>query len=157
MGKRFAIVIGVAAAGVMALGPQTAGARPEVVKYDAKVTIHRIKAGAGPYFHGSVESKVRKCMDGRRVVVFKKRPGADQKMGTARTHLENGVGQWGLHLHSGDSKREDPIYAKVTPQGGPWVRVPRSPLAKHHLAPRQLNTGRAPAASEPRVPAGLRE
>ena len=81
MGKRFAIVIGVAAAGVMALGPQTAGARPEVVKYDAKVTIHRIKAGAGPYFHGSVESKVRKCMDGRRVVVFKKRPGADQKDG----------------------------------------------------------------------------
>ena len=129
MSKRFAIVIGVAAAGVMALGPQTAAARPEVVKYDAKVTIHRIKAGAGPYFHGSVESKVRKCMDGRRVVVFKRRPGADQKMGTARTHLENGVGQWGLHLHSGDSKREDPIYAKVTPKEGPGFvcRAARSP------------------------------
>ena len=36
MAKRFVIVIGVAAAGVMALGPQTAAAAPEVVKYDAK-------------------------------------------------------------------------------------------------------------------------
>ena len=33
LGKRFAIVIGVAAAGVMALGAQTATAAPEVVKY----------------------------------------------------------------------------------------------------------------------------
>ena len=108
MSKRFAIVIGVAAAGVMALGPQTAAARPDFFRYDAKVTIHRDKSTIGPYFHGSVESKVRKCMDGRRVVVFKRRPGADQKMGTARTHLENGVGQWGLHLHSGDSRGKIP-------------------------------------------------
>ena len=39
MGKRFAIVIGVAAAGVMALGPQTAAAAPDVVKYDTKLTL----------------------------------------------------------------------------------------------------------------------
>ncbi len=37
--KRFAIVIGVAAAGAMALGAQTAAASPDVVKYDTKVTI----------------------------------------------------------------------------------------------------------------------
>ena len=35
MGNRFAIVIGVAAAGVMALGAQTAAA-PDVVKYDTE-------------------------------------------------------------------------------------------------------------------------
>ena len=39
MGKRFAIVIGVAAAGVMALGAQTAAAAPEVVKYGTELTI----------------------------------------------------------------------------------------------------------------------
>ena len=40
MGKRFAIVIGVAAAGVMALGTQTAAAGPAaVVKYDTRLTI----------------------------------------------------------------------------------------------------------------------
>ena len=45
MGKRFAIVIGVAAAGVMALGAQTATAAPEVVKYDTKLTI--VQDGGG--------------------------------------------------------------------------------------------------------------
>jgi hypothetical protein len=37
MGRRFAIVIGAAAAGVMALGAQTAAA--EVVKYDTELTL----------------------------------------------------------------------------------------------------------------------
>ena len=44
MGKRFAIVIGVAAAGVMALGAQTAAAAPKVVKYDTELTITRTGA-----------------------------------------------------------------------------------------------------------------
>ena len=39
MGKRFAIVIGVAATGVMALGAQTAAAAGEFVKYDTDLTI----------------------------------------------------------------------------------------------------------------------
>ena len=39
MGKRSAIVIGMAAAGAMALGAQTTTAAPEVVKYDTKLTI----------------------------------------------------------------------------------------------------------------------
>ena len=39
LGKRFAIVIGLAGAGVMALGAQTAAAAPGVVKYDTKVTL----------------------------------------------------------------------------------------------------------------------
>ena len=34
MGKRFAILIGAAAAGVMALGAQTVAAAPEVVNYE---------------------------------------------------------------------------------------------------------------------------
>ena len=38
LGKRFAIVIGVAAAGVMALGAQTTAAAPEVVTCDSKLS-----------------------------------------------------------------------------------------------------------------------
>src|SRR5215208_2179106 len=57
MGKRFAIVIGVAAAGVMALGAQTAAAAP-VHKYDTKLTIthegHHTHQGV--FWHGSVLS-----------------------------------------------------------------------------------------------------
>ena len=55
MGKRFAIVIGVAAAGVMALGAQTAAAGPEVVKYNAKVTI--TGTGAEAIFHGGCSQR----------------------------------------------------------------------------------------------------
>ena len=39
MGKRFAIVIGLAATGVMALGAQTGPAAPAVVEYNTKLTI----------------------------------------------------------------------------------------------------------------------
>jgi hypothetical protein len=93
-GKRFAIVIGVAAAGVMALGAQTAAA--EVVKYDTELTLTKEGGGVGLY-HGWVKSDrdrnpeydpakgVRKCMVGRLVVLFKKRPGADRKLGTDRS------------------------------------------------------------------------
>ena len=67
MGKRFAIVIGVAAAGVMALGAQTAAAASRsssTTRSDTKVTIHRDPG----FFYGlpSVESEVWKCVLGRR-------------------------------------------------------------------------------------------
>jgi hypothetical protein len=96
MGRRFAIVIGVAAAGVMALGAQTAAA-PEVVKYDTKLTLTKEGGGGGGLYHGWVKSDrdrnpeydpakgVRKCMVGRVVVLFKLRPGADRKLGTDRS------------------------------------------------------------------------
>jgi hypothetical protein len=53
MGKRFAIVIGVAAAGVVALGAQAAAGAPDVVKYDTKLTI---TTDRGFLYHGSVLS-----------------------------------------------------------------------------------------------------
>ena len=83
MGKRFAIVIGVAAAGVMALGTQTAAALP---KYQTRVTI----AKESCCYHGRVYSEVRKCLDGRKVVLFKQRPGADRRLGKARSHFVHG-------------------------------------------------------------------
>jgi hypothetical protein len=103
MGKRFAIVIGTAAlgaaaAGLMALGAQTASAG--VVHYDTTVTI--TKEGGGGHsglYHGQVKSEVSKCMKGRLVVVFKKRPGADRKLGTDRSRGGYGWFSWWVNVH----------------------------------------------------------
>ena len=81
MGKRFVIVIGVAAASVMALGAQTATAAPDVVKHDTELTI--VQDGGGN-LHGVVKSEAKWCEGGRRVVLFKQRPGADRRLGPAR-------------------------------------------------------------------------
>ena len=71
MGKRFAIVIGVAAAGVMALGAQTAAAG--VVKYDTNLGVTKDR---GRFYHGSVPSEGhRKCERGRRVALFRRLTG----------------------------------------------------------------------------------
>ena len=97
-------------AGVMALGAQTPAAAPGVVKYDTESYItkeYRI-------VEGGVESEVRKCMEGRRVILFKLRPGTDRKIGTARTVFKYGRGDWGvlkssLKLQDGRYR----LYAKV--------------------------------------------
>jgi hypothetical protein len=140
MGKRFAIVIGVAAAGVMALGAQSAAAAPGIVKYDTKLTIfkggHRRGCHDRPpktsrphcaLWHGGVESDrdrnpsydeanaVWECMARRRVTLFKQRPGADRKLGTDGSKLrpEWGEGFWGMK-----APERGRVYAKVTPKVG---------------------------------------
>jgi hypothetical protein len=100
MGKRFAIVIGMAAAGVMALGAQTTTAAPEVVKYDTELTI---TADRGPFFHGFVDVRggedVRKCEVERRVVLFRQRPGPDAELGTDRSEpTSHHSGGWGVKV-----------------------------------------------------------
>ncbi len=114
MRKRFAIVIGVAAAGVMALGAQTATAAPEVVKYNTKLSFNWDRPHDGTaLFHGGgggVQSKVRKCERGRRVVLFKQRPGADRKFATAES---NGSGDYGVVPPKGTLRRGDRLYAEV--------------------------------------------
>jgi hypothetical protein len=95
MGKRFAIVIGVAAAGVMALGAQTAAA----ATYNTKVTITQDQT-TPPYMflHGEVISGVRKCELGRRVTVFRQQPGTDRKLGEVRSGLDHGRVVWGIQV-----------------------------------------------------------
>ena len=82
MGKRFAILIGVAATGVMALGAQTGAAASEgVVSYGTKVTILKDQF----ILHGRVRSEGgSKCRVGREVILFKKRPGPDRRLGAGR-------------------------------------------------------------------------
>jgi hypothetical protein len=100
MGRRFAIVIGLAAAGVMAFGAQTAVAG--VVKYDTKLSGH---GEANRIYHGEVKSKVRKCERKRLVVLFQVRPGADRKVGTDRSDRD---GSWLVERRGGGR-----FYAKV--------------------------------------------
>ena len=104
MGKRFATLLGVAAAGVMARGAQTAAAAfAGVVKYDTTLSGH---GEANRIYHGVVESEFQKCVPGRRVVVFRVRPGADRKVATDRSDRE---GSWGVEKPRGGGR----FYAKV--------------------------------------------
>ena len=73
--KRFAILIGLAAVGVMALGAQTVMAdRAGPASHDAVPT-----AELAP-FHGGLGSELRKCVAGRRVFLFRKRRGPDRRV-----------------------------------------------------------------------------
>jgi hypothetical protein len=112
MGKRFAVVIGVAAVGVMALGAQTASA----ATYNTKLTIFADRCCG---FHGQVNSGGgKKCEIGRRVTLFKQKPGADRKLDAVRSGRPNG---WGMRL---PAKAGWPkyagwhMYAEVSPKVG---------------------------------------
>ena len=79
MGRRFAVVIGMAAVGAMALGAQT-------VMGTARPGPHR--ADIVPW-HGGLGAEVRKCVVGRRVILFKQLPGPDRKLGSDRIKNKN--------------------------------------------------------------------
>jgi hypothetical protein len=134
MGKRFAILIGVAAAGVIALGAQTVMAQtaaeaPAVVKYDTTLTITH-EAGNPAGWHGRLLTDRKECMGGRRVILFKRQPGADRKLGTDRSLFDphawitgtlpqavpvyGPAGQWGVKPAPLDGR----VYARVSPKVG---------------------------------------
>ncbi len=112
MGRRFAIVIGVAAAGVMALAAQTALA----ATYNTKLTITQDQGSRGhALIHGHVVSGDRKkCEVGRRVTLFKQRPGADRKLGVAKVVLMD-ERNWGISVQA---KAGLHVYATVSPKVG---------------------------------------
>jgi hypothetical protein len=115
MGKRFAVVIGVVATGVMALGAQTGTAASEdVVSYGTKVTILKDRF----ILHGRVRSEGgSKCRVGREVILFKKRPGPDRRLGADRSGPGHGPAFfWEVHVKNKDIKAR--LYAKVTPKVG---------------------------------------
>ena len=97
MGKRFTIVIGVAAAGVMALGAQTGAVASEgVTEYNTRLTINQ---GWTPLFLGLVHSGGgKRCERGRRVTLFKQRPGADRKLGDVRSRGDGDQGLWDMRV-----------------------------------------------------------
>jgi hypothetical protein len=132
MGKRFTIVICVAAVSVMALGAQTAAPAQAVVKYDTKLMITHEAVSTGgksplpkgtTHWHGRVESDRTECMGGRRVILFQQRPGADRKLGVGKSLYKDGFpyGQpagdifaWG----GGVAPIRGRVYARVSPKVG---------------------------------------
>jgi hypothetical protein len=117
MGRRFAILIGVAATGVMALGAQTGAAASEgIVSYGTTVTILEDRF----ILHGRVRSEGgSKCRVGREVILFKKRPGPDRKLGATRSTPRLGpkgyLGVWWLERQNAEPGR---FYAKATRKVG---------------------------------------
>jgi hypothetical protein len=67
------------------------------------------------FWEGGVHSKVRKCMEGRRVVLFRKRSGADRKLGTARSEHRSGPRR-GDAVITAREPRGDVVYARVRPE-----------------------------------------
>jgi hypothetical protein len=115
--KRFAVVIGVSAVGVMALGAQTGVAASDVVSYKTTLTILKERG----LLHGGVWSN-RKCRVGREVIVFRKRPGPDRKLGADRT-TRGGKRitkwfAWSVRVAAGPDPPVGRVYAKVTPKVG---------------------------------------
>jgi hypothetical protein len=112
--KRFAVVICVAAAGVMALVAQTAAA----ATYNTKLTITQDQGSRGhALIHGHVVSGDRKkCEVGRRVTLFKQRPGADRKLGVAKVVLMD-ERNWGISVPLAKVGGEH-VYAMVSPKAG---------------------------------------
>jgi hypothetical protein len=107
---------------------------PEVVKYDTELTM---VVDVRRLYHGPVNSEVRECEGGRRVVLFKNRPGADRKLGTARSP-ESGPdrGSWSL-LIPGELLRGD-VYAQVGRKVGDGY-VCRADRSKTLTRPREID------------------
>ncbi len=85
---RTLILIACIAAGTATLGAASAGAR-DVDMYDSRVTFSE----QPPAFHGSVRSDHRPCKNDRHVAVFRKRNGADRKLGGDTT---GPAGRWSV-------------------------------------------------------------
>jgi hypothetical protein len=109
MGKRFAILIGVAAVGLMAHGAQTGAAATDVVEYDTKLTLRGHDHDRFIYW---VQSKDRKCERGRQVVLFEVRPGADRKLATARSKYRSGRSADAV-MTAREPRGDYVVYAKV--------------------------------------------
>ncbi len=94
----------------MALGAQTAAAAPDVVEYDTKLTLKLHVHDRFWYWAQSEGGEV--CERGRRVILFEVWPGADRRLGTARSKYRS---RRGLALIRGREQRRDHtvVYAKV--------------------------------------------
>ena len=82
--------------------------------------------------HGQGEVRGQmKCWDGREVIVFKKRPGADRKLGATRSGPQAKSHNWRFWVKGANKEanekvlRDGDVYATGDAQGGRWVRVPR--------------------------------
>ena len=101
MGRRLGITLGALVAVVLVAAPP-GGAR---VVAESEVTISRFL----PLYHGKVKSAYQECKANRKVILYRKRPGADKKIGTDRA---NDNGRWKVAI-SGSPPNGAKYYAKV--------------------------------------------
>ena len=92
-----------------------------------------------------MQSKVKKCADGRRVLLFEQRPGGDRELGAPRSGVAPGgldaTGQfpeneWGFMVpQSKGLQRGDRIYAQaIRKEGSGYVcRADRSKILLHQI------------------------
>jgi hypothetical protein len=88
--RRLPILVAAAVLGATVLVVASAGARA-INTYDSKVKI----SDGPPAFHGKVTSSHQVCKNKRHVAVFKKRSGADKKLGGDRT---GPAGRWTVEV-----------------------------------------------------------
>jgi hypothetical protein len=94
-----------------------------VVKYGTDLTIARDQTR---FYHGDVRSKVKKCAEGRRVLLFEQRPGRDRELGAAQSSWEPGRAPWGVVVpRSKGLQRGVLVYAKaIRKEGSGYVCRP---------------------------------
>jgi hypothetical protein len=96
-------VVALGACGVLALG--VVGSASGRVVASSHVTIKTFL----PLYHGKVTSDYPQCAHNRKVKLFRKRSGADEKIGSDST---NSHGHWHVQF-PGDPNNGDVFYAKV--------------------------------------------
>ena len=102
-------MIGVAAAGVMALGAQPATALP---KYETQLAFELHDHGR--WWYSLQSERGKKCERGRRVVLFEVWPGADRKLGSARSKYRSGLRQGEVLIRARKERRDHTlVYAQV--------------------------------------------
>jgi hypothetical protein len=93
MGERLTrrvIVVGVVALGAGAL--LAVGVAAHTARHDSSLNLNAFTSGAmNNYFYGAVTSSSSKCVAGRRVRVYRKRPGENSEFGS-HVSLEAGSG-----------------------------------------------------------------
>ena len=102
---KFKALMGVLVA-AMVLVP--AGGSVAATNHASRISMH-YQPAAGGQFAGKVRSR-NVCTAGRRIVIYRKRPGRDASLGRART---TATGKW--RLRTGKPRRGD-YYARVLPR-----------------------------------------
>ena len=100
---------------IAAIGIVLVGALPTLSSagepIETKVTIGADTVGN---IYGTVKAALDDCADGRKVVVKRKRPGKDEKVGSDTTEKDSGKFRWSGNFDAGDGR----FYAKA-PHIGP--------------------------------------
>src|SRR4051812_27915102 len=81
---RIAAIVLIAALVVAAIGGGFAAASTK--KFPTKVTINFSGSPYGDSFFGKVKSQKKKCKKGRKVTVFRQKPGTDAKFGSDKSN-----------------------------------------------------------------------